>query len=407
VLTESSYTLRCNISVGKRINSEVQYSRPVHESAIEPKPKTFINQEKPHTRVLTKAGATAPSPAGRRTSRGGTMTQDVHTALASWFDRYEIIRQLHDVPPHAVYEVTVDGRRAVCKVARGETADVGAEAAVMDHVDRHTDVSVPSVLAAKEDAFVATWIDGLAADDADSEVDPDDPGDARALGSALARLHAATTDAFPRPGFPALGSAWGPDDRPLDCDGVAGLVVDDRTDWHAVAREFLLDIRDYLATVGWADPADEVVALLDDRPGLFDGAGTPVLCHGNLHPEHVALCRDGTGAGQELAALVDFEHALVAPAEYDVWRAAIPLFHEAGSGATATFPAFREGYESVRALPMGVERRRDAWWLVIFVTYLLALDVQNEGIGPDERERAEGTAALIADRVATVRGRRG
>jgi Ser/Thr protein kinase RdoA (MazF antagonist) len=337
------------------------------------------------------------------------MTQDVHTALASWFDRYEVRRQLHDVPPHAVYEVTVDGRRAVCKVARGETADVGAEAAAIDQVDRYTDVPVPSVLAAEEGAFAATWVDALAADDADPEADPDDPADARALGRGLAHLHAATADTFSRPGFPTLGPAWGPDDRPLDCDGAAGLVVDDRPDWHAVARELLLDIRDYLASIGWADPADEVVALLDDHPGLFDGAGTSVLCHGNLHPEHVALCRDGTGSEPEpqLAALVDFEHALVAPAEYDVWRAAIPLFHETGSGATATFPAFREGYESVRALPMGVERRRDAWWLVIFVTYLLALDVQNEGIGPDERDRAQGTAALIADRVAMVRSRLG
>ena len=125
------------------------------------------------------------------------MTQDVHTALASWFDRYEIRRQLHDVPPHAVYEVTVDGRRAVCKVARGETADVGAEAAAMDHVDRHTDIPVPSVLAAREDAFVATWLDALADDD----VDRDDPTDARALGRGLARLHAATADAYSTAAF--------------------------------------------------------------------------------------------------------------------------------------------------------------------------------------------------------------
>jgi Ser/Thr protein kinase RdoA (MazF antagonist) len=335
------------------------------------------------------------------------MTQDVHTALASWFDRYEISRQLHDVPPHAVYEVTVDGRRAVCKVARGETADVGAEAAAIDHVDRHTDVPVPSVLAAHEDAFVATWLDAIA-DDGGDPVDRDDPADARTLGRGLARLHAATVDAFPRPGFPTLGSAWGPDDRPADGTGDAGLVVDDRADWHTVAREFLLDIRSYLATVGWADPADEVIALLDEYPDLFDGAGTPVLCHGNLHPEHAALRRGATESEPEpeLAALVDFEHALVAPAEYDFWRAAIPVFHDTNLDRRATFADFREGYESVRSLPLGVERRREAWWLVVFVSFLLALDVQNDGIGPDERERAEGTAGLVSEWAATIRDRR-
>jgi len=330
------------------------------------------------------------------------MTQDVHTALASWFDRYEIRRQLHDVPPHAVYEVTVDGRRAVCKAARGETADVGAEAAAMDYVARHTDVPVPSVLAARDDTFVATWLDALEIDD----VDRDDSTDARALGRGLARLHAATADAFARPGFPTLGSAWGPDDRPLDRDGSVGLAVDDRTDWHAVALDFLLEIRSHLVTIGWADPADEVIALLDDYPDLFDGAGTPVLCHGNLHPEHVALRRDGAESEPQLAALVDFEHALVAPAEYDFWRTAIPVFHDTNLDWRATFVDFRDGYESIRSLPLGVERRREAWWLVIFVSFLLALDVQNEGIGPDERERAEGTADLVSEWVATIRNRR-
>jgi len=326
------------------------------------------------------------------------MTQDVHDALGTWFAQHEIERRLHDVPPHAVYEVVVDGRRAVCKVARGETADVGGEAATMAHADRHTDLPVPSVPAAREDAFVARWHDGL-----DEEVDPDDPADARALGRGLARLHAATADAFPRPGFPTLGPAWGPDGR-LDAEELRDtpvLAVDDRPDWQTVASESLRETRDYLATIGWADPADEVLSLLDDCPDLFDGAGTPVLCHGNLYPEHTALDRDGDDP--ELGALIDFEHAMVAPAEYDVWRTAIPLFHDPGTGATATFSDFRAGYESVRDLPLGVDRRRDAWWLVIFVTYLLALDVQNRGIGPDEVERAEGTADLIDDLVATVR----
>jgi tryptophanyl-tRNA synthetase len=157
------------------------------------------------------------------------MTQDVHDALENWFAQYEIERQLHDVPPHAVYAVTVDGRRAVCKVARGETADVGAEAAAMAHADRHTDLPVPSVLAARECAFVATWLDGLG-----GRVDPEDPADARALGRGLARLHTATANAVPRPGFPELGPAWGPD----------GHAVSERDD---DSRVLAVDGRDVVA----------------------------------------------------------------------------------------------------------------------------------------------------------------
>ncbi|WP_123536630.1 phosphotransferase enzyme family protein [Halosimplex salinum] len=334
------------------------------------------------------------------------MPQDVHSALEA-FERHEIRAQLHDVPPHAVYEVRVDGRRAVCKVARGETADVGREAVAMDHVDRHTDLPVPTVLAADEDAFVATWLDALAGEE--TTVDRDDPEDARALGAGLARLHDATAGQFPRPGVPRLGTPWGPgsagdpDDR---------LAVETHRDWHALARAVVSAIRDYLVDIGWAGPADEVLALLDDRPDLFDGAGTPVLCHGNVLPEHVAFERSGSGdtvrsdAPLELAALVDFEHALVAPAEYDYWRTAIPCFHTSDLDPRPTLSAFRAGYESVRSLPLGVERRREGWWAVILVTYLLALDVQNGGIGPDERPRARGIAAVAGELADAVRSRR-
>lgn len=44
------------------------------------------------------------------------MLERVHDALASHDDDYAVRRQLHDVPPYAVYEVAVDGRRAVCEL---------------------------------------------------------------------------------------------------------------------------------------------------------------------------------------------------------------------------------------------------------------------------------------------------
>ncbi|PSP91004.1 aminoglycoside phosphotransferase family protein [Halobacteriales archaeon QH_8_68_33] len=337
-------------------------------------------------------------PAGRRTQRGETMTQDVHDTLASWFDSYAVEGQLHDVPPHAVHEVTVDGRRAVCKVARGETADVGAEAAAMAHADRHTDLPVPSVVAADEDAFVASWVDGLPDEDAAPDAGEVTDAYARALGRTLARLHAATADAFPRPGFPRLGGAWGPGDP------AGSLVVDAHEDWHAVARDYVAEARAYLADIGRADPADEVLALLDDRPDLFAGAGTPVLCHGNLLPDHVGFERDA-GDPVAVAAVIDFEHAMVAPAEYDLWRTALPVFFRGSPTPDPAYEAFREGYGSVRPLPHGVERRRDAWVVVTLVSYLVALDVQNRGIGPDERPRAEGMAEKISETAADLRSR--
>ena len=181
-------------------------------------------------------------------------------------------------------------------------------------------------------------------------------------------------------------------------------MVDAHEDWHAVARDYVAEARAYLADIGRTDPADEVLALLDDRPDLFAGAGTPVLCHGNLLPDHVGFERDA-GDPVDVAAVIDFEHALVAPAEYDLWRTALPVFFRGRPTPDPAYEAFREGYGSVRPLPHGVERRRDAWVVVTLVSHLVALDVQNRGIGPDEHLRAEGIAEKISETVADLRSR--
>ncbi|WP_415379048.1 phosphotransferase [Halosimplex sp. TS25] len=324
------------------------------------------------------------------------MTQDVSDALAANFERYEIREQLHDVPPHAVCEVRVDGRRAVCKVARGDTADPGTEAAVIDHVDRHTDLPVPSVLAAGDGYFVASWLDGVPGED--EAPDPDEIGAsyARALGTVLARLHDATAGAFVRPGFPRAG---GGDGDPLR--------VDARDRWVAVVRERLDEVAAYLADTEWVDPVQAVRALVEDYPGLFAGAGDPVLCHGNVLPDHIGFTADASGGPADLAALVDFEHALVAPGEYDFWRTAIPLFGRPDAASPRhTLSTFRAGYESVRPLPDGFERRRDGYRLLNLASYFVALDVQNGEIGPDERPQANGMAEAVSETVESVRGRR-
>ena len=325
------------------------------------------------------------------------MTQDVASALAADFERSEIGAQLHDVPPHAVYEVRVDRRRAVYKVARGPTAEPGTEAAVIDHVDRHTDLPVASVLAAGEGYFVASWLDGLPADDAVPDSAAVDEAYARALGRTLGRLHDATAGTFVHPGFPQAGR-WD--------DSEGALAVDARTRWVDVVRDFLDGLADDLAGTDWVDPVREVRAVVDDCPDLFAGAGDPVLCHGNLLPDHVGFATDADGDPAEPAAVVDFEHALVAPGEYDFWRTATPVFGPPDDSPRPAVAAFRRGYKSVRPLPDGSERRRDGYLLVNLASYFLALAVQQDGIGPDERPKADGMSEAVSDLASTVRDRR-
>lgn len=327
------------------------------------------------------------------------MTRDVSDALDRQFERYEIGEQLHDVPPHAVFEVYVEdlGERAVCKVARGATADPETEAAVIDHVDDHTDLPVPSILAAGDGYFVASWLDGLPAGEDVPDPDGIDVADARALGTALARLHEATAGTFARPGFPVCTSSSGPESR---------LAVDSRQRWADVVQDRLDDVAAHFEGTEWVDPVSEVRRLVEECPDLFAGGGDPVLCHGNLLPDHVGFSRDERGEPTEPAAIIDFEHALVAPGEYDFWRTAMPVFDRPGEAPRPTRSAFRNGYESVRPLPDGFERRADSYRLLNLASYFVALDVQQGGIGADERPHAERMRHGVQQNVATVRDRR-
>lgn len=183
------------------------------------------------------------------------------------------------------------------------------------------------------------------------------------------------------------------------------LAVDGRACWPAVVRAYLDRVAADLADTEWAEPVRAVRRLVADRPWLFDGAGEPVFCHGNALPDHVGFASDGTGDPEPIA-LVDFEHALVAPGEYDYWRTALPLFCRPDGPDRPTLAAFRAGYESVRPLADGFERRREGYVLVNLASYLRALRVQNDGVGPEESPRAEAMAASVADRVAAARERR-
>jgi len=310
---------------------------------------------------------------------------DVSDALASISDDHEIRGRLHAVPPHAVYEVAVDGRRAVCKVARGPEADPATEAAVLAFVGRETSLPVPGIFAVGDDWFVAEWCDGL----------PDDPTvdveRARTLGEGLATLHAETAGRFERTGFPRAR------------DGAdAALAVDARDSWAETVCDLLADCREYLAAVGYAEVAEVARSFVRDRPDVFDGAGTPVLAHGNYLPDHVAV-RDGAPA-----CVVDWEHALVAPAEYDYWRTVTPLFGGGGETDDPARAAFREGYESVRSLPAGFEARADAYRLVDAVSYLKALHVQRQKRGHEKARAAVAFRRYVLDAAEELRaeGRR-
>lgn len=279
------------------------------------------------------------------------MRHEIANRLEVQFDSHDVLRQLHDVPPHEVYEVTVDGQRAVTKLNTGTTGKAGFEGRVMAFIGEHTSTPVPETLLVEDEFYVAAWHDD--APSPETEQDADESW-ARAAGGGLARLHDETA--------PFLGTygAFRPDD---------GLGIRSHNEWHAAATEYVCSRRPTLARYGHADVVDKVIEYLDGHPDAFAGADSPVCCHGWATPEHVSVDNG------EVACMIDFEHAIAAPGEYDYWRTVFPAF---GAEESDARNAFRESYESVRPLPDGFERRRPHYALLNGVYYFESLYVQNQ-----------------------------
>lgn len=300
------------------------------------------------------------------------MHEFLHETLARHADDHAVVRELHDVPPHRVYEVRLDGDRAVMKVADGPRADPATEARVTEHVAEHTSIPVPEILAVGDDYYLAEWCDGLPGDDPDVT-----ETDVRVLGRAMATLHEET--GFDAPGRPRAEGNH--------------LAVDARESWHAVVRDHLRDIRGPLADAGRAGIVDFVLEFLADHPGLLGDAGDPVLCHGTLVLDHLAV---DTG---EVSRVIDFEHAIVGPPEYDYWRTALPLESNEGEWSLR---AFREGYAAVRPLPDDHDRHRLLYTSLVTLTYLESLYVQDQHDERETERQADWMCEYVGDSLAEL-----
>lgn len=85
------------------------------------------------------------------------MNEGISQTLEREFESNEIVRNLHDIPPHVVYEVIVNGRRAVFKCDTGPTGNAGTEGRVIAFVREQTTGPVPEILCVGQNYFVAAW----------------------------------------------------------------------------------------------------------------------------------------------------------------------------------------------------------------------------------------------------------
>jgi hypothetical protein len=285
------------------------------------------------------------------------MRRDVHDALASAFDTRRIVRQLHDVPPHEVYEIYVNGQHAVYKGDIGPTGNAATEGSVIAFVDAQTSVAVPRMLEVGDAHYIAAWHPDAPPSDKGGEVDETW---ASVAGRGLAILHDET-------------------DRLIDTYGQfqprnSDISITGDDDWHTAAIEYVRHHRAVPDRHGHGDIVDTVIEFLTEHPNLFAGAGSPVCCHGWATPEHVSVTDD------QVSCMVDFEHAIAAPGEFDYWRTVLPTFMHDTTDLEQTF---RDGYESIRPFPAGFERRKPFYMLLHLIYFFESLYVQDQH-GPEE-----------------------
>lgn len=309
----------------------------------------------------------------------------IERLLERRYDRIDVERCLHAVPPHEVYEVTVDDRRAVCKMAVDERGAAGVEGRVQRYVNRETSVSVPEVLDLGSDWFLAAYRDDA----------PEEPSGGervletewlRVAGRTLATLHDQAR--FDRPGLFVID------------DTASGLSVDSPHDatWPDALDDLLAVYEGSLSGTGYERAIADTREFLTTHADRFVLRDDAALLHGWFTPDHVAVFEG------EVTCVIDFEHALAGNPEWDYWRTAVPLFVGNGwDGPTDAEPTFRDAYESVRPLPDGFDERAEAYRAFVAASHLDSLATQR-GIDEETRDIAEFLSEYVEETLDARRG---
>lgn len=297
--------------------------------------------------------------------------------LASQFDEYSVRGRLRTSDRNTVYEVSVDGRRAACKLTDGQPATLAREGAVLEAVAEQTSVPVPEVFATGDGYLVLEWARG--------EHYEDGTGNRRrerlcAIGRTLARLHEATDSWLD--GHGALERGGGP------------LAVERPTGWPDRFTAFVDDWATDLAGTRDADAARAVAELVHDNCHAFADC-PPVLVHGEPCPEHVRF------DGHEVVALFDWEIAQAAPGEFDLVWAERDFLRTPFDGELDgdLLTALHEGYEAERPSSPGSTFRREVYRAAFAMRDLKHVDDGETAAGTDDGDRKTAIRRFVFDRL--------
>jgi aminoglycoside phosphotransferase (APT) family kinase protein len=269
-----------------------------------------------------------------------TTETTLQTVLASEFDEYKIREQIRARDRNTVYEVTVDGSQAACKMTENQPGMLAREGAILTTLQEQTTVQVPDVLGMGHGFLLLEWIQG-------DTYDVDDPPEERrallsTVGRTVAQVHNATQKWFQGHG------ALEPDDGPL--------TVDKPVDWPVRLKSFIEEWANEVEATQYRDVGRAVVETVSTYRDMFTDC-MPVLVHGEVCPGHVFF--DTKGA----VTLIDWEISQAAPGGFDlVWAERDLLGRPVdGDELNAFRSALLEGYQEERSLNPGFWFRREVY----------------------------------------------
>ncbi|WP_436930417.1 phosphotransferase [Halosimplex halobium] len=269
-----------------------------------------------------------------------TTESTLRETLASAFDDYTVHRRVRVGDRNTVFEATVDGRRAACKLTDCQPATLAHEAAVQRAVAERTDRRVPAVIDSGDGYLLLEWIDGETCADRDPAERRQDR--LRSVGRWLARLHGATEGWFD--GHGTLERSGRP------------LAVAEPVDWPTRLGGFVERWADELAVTASADTGAAVASAVESHRAALANC-RPVLVHGEASGDHVLFDGDG------VATLLDWELAQAAPGGFDlVWAERDLLGRPVSADRYGSLRrALYDGYASERRLGPGFPVRRELY----------------------------------------------
>ena len=253
-------------------------------------------------------------------------------------DDVRTVRPL-DAGKNAVYEVTLDDRRAVLKVGTATPDRVRAEPGLVDVVDARTDVPVPTVLCAGQDHLEHPYclyerVPGRTYGDRPASLTADLLGRVcETAGRHLADLHAVTT-------FDRFGPVVPDDGTPTIPEG--------HEDWLPQFRR-ILDAKATAVDDRFADlrgPIQDYARDLDEDD-LGSESQEAALVHMDYRPANLVLDPDGSPVTR---AVLDWSGAAAAPPAYELAHAETLLteWPRLDNGTrTRLVNRFRTGYDEL------------------------------------------------------------